>query len=109
MSLITTQDIYSASGLSKIGVLGKPVAWALKKVFSIDQLNDLYNRGKHLQCEPFLDYLIDDLGMDYEIHEEDLKRIPKEGPFIIISNHPLGALDGIILMHLCQKFVLISR
>lgn len=103
MSLISTEDIISASGLSKIGILGKPVAWALKKVFNIDGINDLYNRGKHLQCEPFLDYLIDDLGVDYEIHEEDLKRIPKEGPFIIISNHPLGALDGIILMHFMSK------
>ncbi|WP_313581580.1 lysophospholipid acyltransferase family protein [Chishuiella sp.] len=103
MSLVSTQDIYSASGLSKIGIFGKPIAWALKKAFSIDQLNDLYNRGKHLSCEGFLDYLIDDLGVDYEIHEEDLKRIPKEGPFIIISNHPLGALDGIIMMHFMSK------
>ena len=100
MSLVTTQDIYSASGLSKIGVFGKPVAWALKKAFKIDKLNDLYNRGKHLDCPHFLEYLIDDLEVDYEIHEEDLKRIPKEGPFVIISNHPLGALDGIIMMYI---------
>lgn len=103
MSLVTTQDIYSASGLSKIGIFGKPIAWALKKAFSIDQLNNLYNGGKHLDCEGFLDYLIDDLGVDYEIHEEDLKRIPKEGPFVIVSNHPLGALDGIIMMHFMSK------
>ncbi len=103
MSLVTTQDIYSASGLSKIGVFGKPVAWALKKAFKIDKLNDLYNRGKHLDCPHFLEYLIDDLEVDYEIHEEDLKRIPKEGPFVIISNHPLGALDGIIMMYMMSK------
>ena len=103
MSLVTTQDIYSATGLSKLGIIGKPAAWLLKKITRLDQLNKIYNRGKHLECSPFLDYLIDDLGVDYEIHEEDLKRIPKDGPFIIISNHPLGALDGIILMHMMSK------
>ncbi len=103
MSLVTTQDIYSATGLSKLGFLGKPVAWMFKKITRLDKLNDIYSRGKHLECAPFLDYLIDDLGVDYEIHEEDLKRIPKEGPFIIVSNHPLGALDGIILMHMMSK------
>ena len=103
MSLVTTQDIYSATGLSKLGIIGKPAAWLLKKITRLDKLNKIYNRGKHLECAPFLDYLIDDLGVDYEIHEEDLKRIPKDGPFIIISNHPLGALDGIILMHMMSK------
>ncbi|MEG0187878.1 MAG: glycerol acyltransferase, partial [Algoriella sp.] len=84
MSLVTTQDIYSATGLSKLGIIGKPAAWLLKKITRLDQLNKIYNRGKHLECSPFLDYLFDDLGVDYEIHEEDLKRIPKDGPFIII-------------------------
>ena len=103
MSLVTTQDIYSASGLSKIGIFGKPIAWGLKKAFKIDKLNDLYNRGAHLDCHDFLEYLIDDLEVDYEIHEEDLKRIPKTGPFVITSNHPLGALDGIVMMYIISK------
>ena len=36
----------------------------------------------------------------FEIPEEDLKRLPKEGPFITISNHPLGGIDGILLLKL---------
>ena len=103
MSLVTTNDIFQATGLSRFGIAGKPVAWFMKKATKLDKLNDIYDRGKHLETSDFLSYLIDDLNVDYEIHEEDLKRIPKTGAFILVANHPLGALDGIILMHLMSK------
>lgn len=103
MSLVTTDDIYAAAGLDKYGPLGMPMAWFLKKLTKMDTLNDIYNGGKGQDCIPFLNYLIEAMNVDYEIHEEDLKRIPKTGPFILISNHPLGGLDGIILMHLVSK------
>ena len=103
MGLVTTKEIYNATGLSKFGIVGKPVAWFLKKALDLDKLNKLYDGGAHLGAVDFLSYLIDELNVDYEIHEEDLKRIPKTGPFIIVSNHPLGALDGILLMHIMHK------
>lgn len=103
MSLVSTNDIYSAAGLEKYGPLGKPMAWGLKKLTRIDRLNAIYDGGKGQECIPFLNYLIEEMEVDYEIHEEDLKRIPKTGPFILISNHPLGGLDGIIMMHLLSK------
>ncbi len=103
MGLVTTKEIYNASGLSRFGILGKPVAWFLKKALDLDKLNKLYDGGAHLDAVNFLSYLIDELNVDYEIHEEDLKRIPKTGPFIIVSNHPLGALDGILLMYIMNK------
>jgi len=103
MGLVSTNDIYSASGLSKIGIFGKPIAWAVKKVLDLDKLNNLYDRGSHLGAVDFLAYLLNELNIDFELHEEDLKRIPKSGPFIIVANHPLGALDGILLMHIINK------
>lgn len=103
MGLITTKEIYNASGLSRFGIVGKSIAWFLKKALDFDKLNKLYDGGAHLDAENFLSYLIDELNVDYEIHEEDLKRIPKTGPFVIVSNHPLGALDGILLMHIMHK------
>ncbi len=103
MGIVSTDDIYKALGLKKLGILGKPIAWSVINITRLNVLNQIYNRGKDLPTDKFLDYLLDDIDVDYEIHEEDLNRIPKTGPFIILANHPLGALDGIIMMHAIGK------
>jgi putative hemolysin len=36
-------------------------------------------------------------GINYEISEEDLSRIPQSGPLVVVANHPFGGVDGIIL------------
>src|SRR5690606_37068139 len=103
MQLVSTRDIYKASELKKIGLFGLPIAWLFKKISGISKLNDLYSRGEKLNAPDFLQFLLDDLEIKFELHEEDQKRIPKEGPFVIVSNHPLGALDGILMMHIIGK------
>ena len=39
-------------------------------------------------------------GVSYQIPEEDFKRLPKNGAFITVSNHPLGGIDGCLLLKL---------
>ena len=53
--------------------------------------------------ELVIDSLMEALGVTVEINEEDLEKIPKEGAFITVSNHPFGGLDGIILIKLLCK------
>jgi len=103
MVLVSTKDIYNVSGLKKLGVLGYPLAWGFKNISGLEKLNDLYRRGQDKNAAEFLQFLLDDLELKYELHEEDFKRIPAEGPFVIVSNHPLGALDGILMMHIIGK------
>ncbi|MFA7687092.1 MAG: lysophospholipid acyltransferase family protein [Moheibacter sp.] len=103
MPLVSTTDIYRVSGLKKLGVFGYPFAWGFKKISGLEKLNDLYRRGQDKPTAEFLTYLLNDLEIKYELHEEDQKRIPAEGPFVIVSNHPLGALDGILMMHIIGK------
>lgn len=41
-----------------------------------------------------------DIGVEYEVKNPDvLDKLP-DGPFITISNHPYGSIDGIILVDL---------
>jgi putative hemolysin len=46
----------------------------------------------------FIDAMIDQLGIKFELVEDELKNIPAEGPFITISNHPFGGIDGMLLI-----------
>jgi putative hemolysin len=43
---------------------------------------------------------LDEFQIKFEIPEEDLKRLPKDGAYITVSNHPLGGIDGILLLKL---------
>ncbi|TYB78530.1 GNAT family N-acyltransferase [Bizionia myxarmorum] len=98
--LVTAKEVAHAIKLDKFGVMGTFVGWSMMKLLKITNVNDVYNRHKHLSEVAFLNAILDEYEIKFEIPEEDLKRLPKEGPFITISNHPLGGIDGILLLKL---------
>ncbi len=100
MGLVTSKEVAKAIKVDKLGVIGTSIGWLLMKVLRISTANKVYNKHKHLNDLPFLKGLLDEFQIEFEIPEEDLKRIPKDGPFITISNHPLGGIDGILLLRL---------
>ena len=74
------------------------VGGALERVLLFDQLNALYRRTLHLQdSRDFHQKLLEELRIRYEVSPGDLARIPIEGPVVVTSNHPFGAIEGIIL------------
>ncbi|MAN59037.1 MAG: glycerol acyltransferase [Flavobacteriaceae bacterium] len=100
MGLVNAKEVAKAINVDKFGFLGTSLGWTLMKVLNINTLNQIYNRNKHLNDLEFINALLDEFEIKFEIPEEDLKRIPKTGPFITISNHPLGGIDGILLLKL---------
>lgn len=100
MGLVTAKEVAKAINADKYGFLGTFSGWLLMKALKISTLNKVYDRNKHLKEVEFLNAILDDLQIKFEIPEEDLKRLPKEGAYITISNHPLGGVDGILLLKL---------
>jgi putative hemolysin len=100
MGLVTAKEVAKAINTDKYGIFGTFSGWLLMKVLKISTLNEVYNRNKHLEDLDFLNAILDDLEIKFEIPEEDLKRLPKDGAYITISNHPLGGIDGILLLKL---------
>lgn len=100
MGLVTAEEISKAIKLDKLGSIGTFVGWVLLKTLRISDINDFYDRNKHRKDLDFLNSILAEYQIKFEIPESDLKRIPKVGPYITISNHPLGAIDGILLLKL---------
>jgi len=100
MSLITSKEIAGVLGIAKLGFLGTFIGWFLLKILRISKLNRMYDRNKNKSDVAFLNAILAESNVEFDIPEEDLKRIPKEGAFITISNHPLGGVDGILLLKL---------
>lgn len=97
MSLITKEELIKASGLGKTGFMKKPIAALLMRFMKINAVNKLYDKIKNDYGINFFDSFVREQEINYVVFEEDLAKIPKTGAFIVVSNHPLGALDGILM------------
>jgi putative hemolysin len=100
MGLVTAKEVAKAINVSKYGYLGTFIAWLLMKVTRISAINSFYDKIAHLDCEAYAQAILEHYEIEYDIPEADFKRLPKEGSYITISNHPLGGIDGILLMRL---------
>mgnify|MGYP000473336649 CR=1 FL=1 len=94
MKLIDTNDFLLGShGLNRFreSLVSKLVMYILR-LHKLDKLNVKVNDD-----DP------EALGVTIDVSKEDLEKIPKEGTFITVSNHPFGGLDGIVLVRLLCK------
>ncbi|MDA3867070.1 MAG: GNAT family N-acetyltransferase [Salinivirgaceae bacterium] len=70
----------------------------------LGKISGLSNDGTIKEGNPeYVEKIINDIGINIIIQDEDLAKIPTTGPFVTISNHPFGGVDGIILAHLLLK------
>ncbi|MGA7714162.1 MAG: lysophospholipid acyltransferase family protein [Rhizomicrobium sp.] len=57
----------------------------------------------HPKNETFWDSAIRRLELKVTYDDEKLATWPKTGPLVVVSNHPFGVLDGLIICHLVAK------
>jgi hypothetical protein len=68
----------------------------LSGFLAIDKVNRVYDNSGAWKGPDFTSRLLDDIGVSYLVgNAPRLKKLPA-GPFITVSNHPYGGLDGII-------------
>ena len=71
MGLVTAKEVAKTINADKYGVLGTFFGWILMKVLRISTLNKVYDRNRHLKDVGFLNGILDDLQIKFEIPEKD--------------------------------------
>ncbi|HNX86234.1 MAG TPA: lysophospholipid acyltransferase family protein [Bacteroidales bacterium] len=99
MDLISPRQLVNANQyLQFFG--GETLARILFKWLKLDRVNHIYSSYYNAPSAEFLSAIIRLMGVKFDVPEQDLKNIPATGPFITVSNHAYGGLDGILMLNL---------
>ena len=69
MGLVTAKEVARAINVDKFGFIGTFAGWSLMKILKISSLNKVYDRNKHLGDLEFLNALLDEFNIKFEIPE----------------------------------------
>lgn len=83
MGLVTAKEVAKSINVDKYGVFGTFAGWLLMKVLKISTINKFYDKNKHLKDLEFLNAILDEFQIKFEIPEEDLKDFLKMVPTLL--------------------------
>lgn len=101
MPLVQKKQLADATKLNKFKIID--ATKILMKVTKLDELNAYYDELESLKGVEFTNAALRLFNISKVIPEKDLLQIPLTGPFVVISNHPFGLLDGILLVNIISR------
>ncbi len=84
------------------GLIKRQLIQVIERLTGQPRLKAMYleNRRAPREGESFWAAAIRHLELTIRCNEAGLARIPREGPLVVVANHPYGVLDGIVLSYL---------
>ena len=79
------------------GLTGKLITRIAYRILELERVNSANDKFKDSYGPDYSDKVLQEIGVTYDIPEEQLARIPAEGGFVTVSNHHFGSIDGMIL------------
>lgn len=103
----TVIDIYDLQRMAPVFKtrVGTYLGKLALKWLRVDKVNKVHTRSCHLRGADFTTALLKDpyIDISYKIHNEELLDNLPEGAFVTVSNHPIGSIDGIILIDIFAR------
>ena len=99
--VVTVSDLKNALGLK--GFFGTCVAGLAYGYLRLGKINRLFDGAADYQVREFADHLLENMNITIDVSPEQLESIPKEGGFVLVSNHPFGGIEGVMLLSAIAK------
>ena len=77
---------------------------AVEKLLGLDKMKLMYKDGLQGRADmEFIDNCLSMVNAKVSYKSKELDLVPKDGPAIVVCNHPYGGLDGLILYSLLKQ------
>lgn len=73
------------------------------RILGLNRINGIYSHIYRYQGLDFADKLLEHLNVSCDFIPDELEYLPKDQPFIIVSNHPFGAIDGVMMLSILGR------
>lgn len=74
------------------------VIWLLGKIVHLKEINTVLGQYGHLKGVDFADATLNYLNVKNKVNILHPEKFPKDAKYVFVSNHPLGGLDGMIIV-----------
>lgn len=78
------------------------VEWMTGKVTILRRVA-MFERQGAPTGQAFWGAALDAMGIELQTPDAELRRIPREGPVVLVANHPHGLVDGVVLAELIGR------
>ncbi|VEI70633.1 2-acyl-glycerophospho-ethanolamine acyltransferase [Serratia fonticola] len=78
-----------------------PPAWQrslLRTLLREKEFRQFAAEYPHLKGLDLIEQVVDYFHLSCELVDGDLENIPSQGPVVLVANHPIGSLDGLVLL-----------
>mgnify|MGYP002817929016 CR=1 FL=1 len=82
---------------ASLAELNRKLGWPASPLVGTSKLQEVYDRAVLRGDGNFFENVLRELDVDWEVASGAFGDIPKEGPLVIVANHPFGGLDGLVL------------
>ena len=99
--MLNLREIIASKNPALAEFLPELILSQFENIIHLKEINEILSRFGQHSAAIFMERMLDYLGVDLRIHGED--ELPALERPVLISNHPLGGLDGIVLLSLLSR------
>ncbi len=81
----------------------RAIEWCTGKLTILRMVNKFEKQNDQYRGQKFWGGALRTMGIDLTTPEEQIARIPRTGPVVVVANHPHGMVDGMILAELIGR------